>query len=165
MLTKGPQPGASNSHTRPCHGVFTAQFIFRHILEVFSTKLESPPCLWAHSKYKISKRKTKRYQKAKNIIFRVCRFCWLVCGIQMTFKIRTKTVLKINRFVKTPWYERMKVARSGVWPLVLTHQSYSESREKRGHPLPHGNCLLLNPLLFRPLRIFVALHGGYGYFL
>ena len=45
-----------------CHGAFTDQFIFRHILwHLFSAKIESPPCLWAHSKYKISNRKTKCY--------------------------------------------------------------------------------------------------------
>ena len=38
-----------------CHGVFTHRFIFRHILGHFL-----PPCLRAHSKYTISKRKTKR---------------------------------------------------------------------------------------------------------
>ena len=41
-------------------------------------KIESPPCLWVHLKYKISERKTKSYcQKISSL---VCRFCWLVCG-------------------------------------------------------------------------------------
>ena len=43
-----------------CHGVFTDQFIIRHVLgHFFPVKTESPPCLWAHSKYKVSKSKTK----------------------------------------------------------------------------------------------------------
>ena len=45
-----------------CYGAFTDQFIFKHILgHLFSAKIESPPCFWAHSKYKISNRKTKCY--------------------------------------------------------------------------------------------------------
>ena len=30
-------------------------------------------------------------------------------------KFALKTVLKINWSVKTPWHERMEVARSGLW--------------------------------------------------
>ena len=33
-----------------------------------SRRFYGPPFLWAHSEYKISERKTKRYQKANNII-------------------------------------------------------------------------------------------------
>ena len=42
-----------------CHGVFTDQFILGHAL--FPAKVGSPPCPTAHSKNKMSKRKTKRY--------------------------------------------------------------------------------------------------------
>ena len=35
-------------------------------------------------------------------------FCWLVCGIQNSHQKRSSVV-------RTPWHERMEVARSGSW--------------------------------------------------
>ena len=40
--------------------IFEVQLSFPRY-QRFSQKLESPPCLWAYSKYKISKKKTKHY--------------------------------------------------------------------------------------------------------
>ena len=93
----------------PCHGVFTDQFIFRHIIGHFFPR-KSPPNLWGHSKYKILKWKTIRYQKAKNIVFTSEGFAgWFV-----EFKRdRAKTVQKVNWSMKTPWHE------SGSYSLRL----------------------------------------------
>ena len=60
------------------HGVFTDQlFYFRHILGDFFPRKQKLHHVYEYiipRKYKISKRKTKRYQKGKNIIFRSVGF-------------------------------------------------------------------------------------------
>ena len=81
--------------------------------------MESPPRLWTHSKYKISKRKTKRYQKAKNVIFRSVRFADWFAEFKRYSKFAPKTILKINWSVKTHGYECMEVASSGSYGLLV----------------------------------------------
>ena len=88
--------------------------------------MESPPCPWTHSKYKISKRKTKRYQKAKNVIFRSVRFADWFLEFKRYSKFAPKTILKINWSVKTHGYECMEVASSGSYGLLVWQAVFNQ---------------------------------------
>ena len=63
-----------------CHGVFTDQFIFRHILGHFFPRKQNLHHVYERVRSIIyHKRKTKRYKKAKNIIVRSVGFAdWFV---------------------------------------------------------------------------------------
>ena len=61
-VDRSPWPGESNSHTRSTlRRFYRPVYFWTHFRARFPAKIESPPCVWAHSKYKISKRKNKRY--------------------------------------------------------------------------------------------------------
>ena len=89
----------------PCHGVFTDQFIFRHIIGHFFPR-KSPPNLWGHSKYKILKWKTIRYQKAENIVLGLkvlLTGLWNLKGIQNSRQNRSKSKLVHENAVTREW--------------------------------------------------------------
>ena len=95
---------------------FTDQFIFRLILGYFFPRKEN----LYHDYVRI---RSTRYQKGKlnvikrqkNIVFRSVGFADWFKKFKRYSKLAVKTVLKINWSVKTPWDERMEVARSGLW--------------------------------------------------
>ena len=90
MLMKGSKsnhiPGAHNPELATpmlglCHGVFTDQFIFRHIVgHFFGENRTSTMSMSAFEVWRI-KKENQMLLKGKNIIFRSVGFCWLVCGI------------------------------------------------------------------------------------
>ena len=103
-----------------CHDrVFTDQFIFRHILGHFLPQEKNLHHVYERIRSITYPKGKPNVIKRQKISFLGCRFCWLVCWILKIFKIRAKTVLKINWSVKTPWHERMEVARSWLWAPVF----------------------------------------------
>ena len=71
------------------HGVFTDQFIFRHILGHFFSQKSN-----LHHVYE--RIRSMRYQKGKNIIFRYVGFANWFAEFKRYSKFAQKTFLKIN---------------------------------------------------------------------
>ena len=153
---KSPLPGAGNSHTWPLSQRFNGPVCFWTYFRVlFPAKIESPPCLLAHSKFKISKRKTKRYQKAKKkkIIFRSIGFAdWFVKDIQNSRQNRSKNKLVRENRAVTPAHGSCSLRVMGFWFLTLMMIQVTIIKKKRtrrraciGYNFPRAHFLLHFP--------------------